>query len=221
MGWPKTLVLVRHAESVGNTMKVDERAAYHTSSHAYPLTERGKAQAAITGEWLRQNFPPFDVHYVSYYKRAKETMEIMFPDAKVYEDPRLAEAQRGIYHVMTREQMEARYPEELVRKEREGLYHYRPPGGENSPDVELRIHSFLGTLTRDCEDENVVIVVHGNWLIFFQRLLHRFSIDEAIRRYHEGVVENASVTVYRNELSCGKSRLALEKENVVPWEGKA
>lgn len=218
MGWPKKLVLVRHAESVGNTLKVDERAAYHTSSHAYPLTERGREQARITGGWLKERFPAFDVHYVSYYTRAKETMAIMFPEAKVYEDPRLAEAQRGIYHVMTREQMQARYPEELERKEREGLYHYRPPGGENWPDIELRIHSFLGTLTRDCAEENVVMVVHGHWLILFQRLINRFSIDEAMRRYHGTIAPNASVTVYESATANGRTRLTLTDEHVTPWK---
>ena len=32
-------------------------------------------------------------------------MNIMCPDARVYEDPRLAEAQRGIWHTMTKEQV--------------------------------------------------------------------------------------------------------------------
>jgi probable phosphoglycerate mutase len=221
MGWPKTLTLVRHAESEGNVMQVDERAAFHASSHAYKLTARGRAQARLTGEWLRANAPPFDVFYVSYYTRAKETMEIMFPEAKVYEDSRLAEANRGHYHVLTHEQMLARYPEEVERKKREGLYHYRPFGGENWPDIEQRIHSFLGTLTRDCEDEDVVIVVHGHWLILFQKLVHRFTIVEALRRYHGHVVANASVTRYEGRMVRGKSRLVLMDEvPIVPWEGK-
>ena len=220
MGWPRVLRLVRHAQSVGNMMQVDERASYHVSSHAYPLTERGRNQAAITGEWLRENCAPFDAYYVSYYARAKETMTIMFPHEKVYEDPRLAEAQRGIYHVMTRKEMEVRYPEELVRKEREGLYHYRPPGGENWPDIELRINSFLSTLSRDYEDQDVVMVVHGHWLILFQKAIERFTIEEALRRYHEGVVENASVTTYEARNIGKKSRLVLSGAAVVPWEGK-
>ncbi len=220
MGWPKTLVLVRHAESVGNVLTVDDRAAFEKATYEYGLTERGRRQAAITGEWLRARYPTFDVHYVSYYARSRETMAIMYPDAKVYEDPRLAEAQRGIYHAMTREQLAAKYPEEIARKNREGLYHYRPPGGENWPDIELRIHSFLGTLARDCEDQDVVMVVHGHWLILFQRLIHHFGIDEALRRYREAIAPNASVTVYKSERVGGRSRLALVEEHVVPWDGK-
>ncbi|OHA05313.1 MAG: hypothetical protein A3B29_02055 [Candidatus Sungbacteria bacterium RIFCSPLOWO2_01_FULL_51_34] len=220
MGWPRCLVLVRHAESEGNIKTVDERASYGVSTHAYALTERGRKQAALTGEYVERRFGPFDAYYVSYYTRSQETMKIMYPDVRVYEDPRLAEGQRGIFHTMTTEQIRRRFPEELERKAREGLYHYRPLGGENWPDIELRIHSFLGTLSRDYEDQSVLIVVHGHWLLLFQRLIHRFSIEEAVRRYKNAVVENASVTVYESAVARGKSRLVLQGRKVVPWVGK-
>lgn len=220
MGWPKLLVLVRHAESIGNIKSVDERARYGVPSHAYALTPRGKAQAEITGKYLHDRFGEFDIYYVSYYLRSKETMMIMYPEAKVYEDPRLAEGQRGIWHTMTREQIEADFPHEIERRDREGLYHFRPFGGENWPDMELRIHSFLGTLSRDYEDQKVLMVVHGHWLILFQRLIHHFSIDEALLRYHEAVAGNASVTIYKGIQVEGKSRLSLVEENLNPWHGR-
>ncbi len=220
MAWPSTLVLVRHAESQGNVLSADERAGFAVSTHAYGLTERGREQARITGEYLKERFGSFDAYYVSYYRRSKETMSLMFKEARAYEDPRLAEAQRGIWHTMTKEEIRSRFPEELVRKEREGLFHYRPLGGENWPDVELRIHSFLGTLNRDYDGKRVLMVVHGHWLTLFQRLLEHFSIEEAVKRYEAGVFENASVTVYEGVPKDGKSRLVLKEENIVPWEGK-
>lgn len=220
MAWPKILVLVRHAESEGNIRTADERAGFSVATHAYGLTERGKKQATITGQYLRKRFEKFDTYYVSYYERSRQTMRLMYPDAHVYEDPRLAEAQRGIWHTMTRDEITARYPDEIRRKEREGVYHYRPIGGENWPDVELRIHSFLGTLARDCDGQTVLMVVHGNWLILLQRLLHHFSIEEGVRRHEAGPFENASVTVYEGKSARGKSRLVLKKENTVPWKDK-
>jgi len=219
MGWPSLLVLVRHAESEGNIRNVDERARFGVASHAYNLTKQGKRQAGTTGVYLHENFGKFDVHYVSYYKRSKETMAIMYPNERVFEDPRLAEGQRGVYHVMTKEEIQRRFPEELERKEREGLYHYRPLGGENWPDIELRIHSFLGTLNRDCEGQRVLMVVHGQWLVLFQRLIHHFSIEEAVERYKKRVFENASITTYLGQKTNGKSHLILKEENIVPWKG--
>lgn len=236
MAWPSKLVLVRHAESEGNLRDADERAVYEVPTHAYALTAAGRRQAEITGAWLRETYGCFDVHYTSYYVRAKETMGIMCPEAKVYEDARLAEANRGIYHTYTKKQIKRRFPLELERKTREGLYHHRPLGGENWPDIELRIHSFLGTLSRDCGGQKVLIVVHGFWLILFQKLVQRFTIDEALRRYAEAIAPNASVTAYDGvegdwadlryrqdgtELPpVAKPRLILERERFTPWQGK-
>src|SRR3989344_1938406 len=195
MSWPRLLVLVRHGESEGNLKTADERAGFCKATYDYALTPYGRWQAEITGQYLRDSFHEFDVNYTSYYRRARETLAIIYPEARVYEDPRLAEAQRGIWHTLTKAQMAEVMPWELERKEREGLYHYRPYGGENWPDVEMRIHSFLGTLNRDYSGQRVLIVGHGHWFILFQRLVHHFSIEEAVRRYHEAPFGNTSVTV--------------------------
>lgn len=221
MGWPKKLVLVRHAESEGNIRSVDERAEFEKPSHEYSITERGRAQARLTGDWLRENgHDDFHVIYTSYYRRVQDTLLTMFPDAKFREDPRLAEASRGVFSTMTREEMERELPWEIRRKEKEGLYHFRPLGGENWPDVELRIHSFLGTMARDGDSQRWLIVCHGFWLIMFQRLIEHFSIEEAVRRYKGKVFENASVTIYESTSCDGMPRLKKTAENIAPWEGK-
>lgn len=221
MAWPKRLVFVRHGESKGNLMTADERAGFALGSQKYNLTERGVLQAIITGQYLKKNFGLFDAYYTSYYTRARQTISLFYYPVIPYEDPRLAEAQRGIWHVLKKDDIQKILPYEVERKNRDELYHYRPLGGENWPDVELRIHSFFGTLARDYSGGNVLIVGHGNWFILFQRLIHHFSIDEVIRRYHEGTVENASITVYDGVEVNGKSRLVLDPnyDNFVPWKG--
>lgn len=220
MPWPSLLVLVRHAESEGNVRTVEERAQYEVSTQNYPLTERGRAQAHLTGTYLRKTYGPFDAYYTSYYARAKETMALMYPEARVYEDDRLAEAQRGIWQSYTREQIDRHFPLEPARKEKEGFYHHRPLGGENWPDVGLRAHSFLSTLSRDGDGQRILIVVHGHWLIMFRKLVERFSIGEAMRRYHGVETPNASVTVFTGAQVDGKPRLVLKQEHFVPWTGK-
>lgn len=221
MGWPRRLVFVRHGESEGNVLTTDQRAGFCLATHEYPLTPKGRMQAAITGAYLRERFPEgFDAVYHSYYRRAKQTAQIAFPNRRLYEDPRLAEAQRGIWHTMTKEEILQYFPKEVERKEREGLYHYRPLGGENWPDVELRIHSLLGTFSRDYDGKNLAVFGHGNWFILLQRLIQRFSINEALRRYREEIIDNASVSVYEGVMEGGKSRLVLREENIVPWKGK-
>ena len=222
MAWPKLLVFVRHGESEGNVLNADERAELEIPTHEYALTPRGRNQALMAGLYLSKEFGSFDVYYTSTYRRAKETMALMYPDVKEpHEDPRLDEADRGIWHTMTKEDIEKFMPWEIKRKNRVGLYRYRPFGGESWPQVELRIHSFLGTLARDYSGDRVLIVGHGNWFILFQRLIHHFSIKEAERRYHEAVLENTSITVYEEAAIGGKSRMVLNKkyDNFVPWKG--
>jgi len=227
MGWPKLLVLVRHAESEGNVLSVEDRPKLDKGAQLYELTARGHEQAKITGVYVQREFGPFDVRYTSYYTRARQTMQYLVPaGTKWYEDPRLGEAQRGIWHALTHAEIDQYYPVERIRKKREGVYHYRPPGGENWPDVELRIHSFLGTLARDCAEKSVLIVVHGHWHILFEKLIHHFSAEEAVKRYESrvedsstgfnGHMENASVAVYRGD----NGSLASGSSYDIPWKGK-
>lgn len=218
MTLPYELVLVRHAESVGNVMSLDERPKHDIATHAYDLTERGRRQAEKARDWLDARPRVPEVLYCSYYKRAIDTMDIIRPGKHRIIDPRLAEAQRGIYHSLTRDEIQHLYPGELIRKEREGLYHYRPWGGENWPDVELRIHSFLGTMMHMHGGYRVVIVTHGHWLILLRRILDGTSIDEAVEQYHRGPVENASITVYHSKRARLHDGYELQFSSyVVPW----
>lgn len=223
MGWPRVVAMIRHAQSIGNTLSVEERTRLDVSTHEYRLTPRGRKQARATGKWLRSKFPcGFDAYYSSHYTRARETLSILYPKAEVREDSRLAEAQRGIWHTISENKIAEIFPDEIKRKNREGLYQYRPLGGENWPDVEERIHSFRQTLACEHDSEKVLVIVHGNWLSLFRRVNDGLSVEEVMRRYsldNHGVVDNASVTIYRSKSVGGKPRLVLESEGIVPWKG--
>lgn len=220
MGWPRQWVFVRHAESEGNVRTQAELARYPLATNNYPLTERGRKQAHITGEWLHNRFGQFDIYYTSQYTRSKETMKIMYPAARVCEDARLNEVQRGIWHVLTKEEIHEKYPEEIIRREREGRYHYRPLGGESWVDVELRAHSFFGTAARDYENQTLLVVCHGTWLVLARKLIHHFSITETLREFEENHSANASVTIYRGVEKDDRPHLELEEYNIIPWKGK-
>lgn len=219
MGWPTMLVFVRHAESEGNVLTNDEKVNLDKSTHNYSLTEKGTKQASLTGEFLRKQYGVFDAYFASHYKRSKETIALLYPKMKVIEDSRLGEAQRGIFHCLTEYQIKDKYPEELLRKDREGSFHYRPLGGENCPDVELRIHSFLNTLRNDYDSKRVLVVVHNQWMALLQKILTGAGYEETMLKYKPNLFKNASVTVYKKSLS-GGDKLNLEMENFTPWENK-
>ena len=84
---PIDIILVRHGESEGNiaqnlsklgddalwTKELQER---HNSN--YRLTDKGREQARVTGNWIKQNISEnFDRYYCSEYIRAQETSALM------------------------------------------------------------------------------------------------------------------------------------------------
>ena len=77
---PLDLILVRHGESEGNVAqdfaKLGDDSLWTAEfkdrhSSKYRLTDKGKAQAKMSGDWIKANVSPhFDVYYVSEFLRA-------------------------------------------------------------------------------------------------------------------------------------------------------
>lgn len=224
--WPDTIIFVRHAQSEGNLLDPDQRAATPIGTNLYALTTLGEEQATITGAWLRHQFPNPDGFYTSYYTRTQATAARCYPDREPYVDERLAEAQRGIRHTMTSADIARQMPWENERRAREGLYHYRPPGGENCPDIELRIRSWNHTMHRRYAGRTIVVVTHGNWLLLWKKIIHHWTIDQYVAAYehedHPARAANASVTIYRGVRRKGQSIIIPDPNEpyIVPWEGK-
>ncbi len=212
----RKLVFVRHAQSVGNTMTQDERAACETPNHAYPLTEIGRQQAIITGQYLRGFQPNMCLH--STFLRTKMTAEIMLeqfyaPEASIpIVDSRLDEKWDGIFHELSRSDIKRLYPEQIRLRERSGYYHYRAPGGENCPDVEIRVRSFLSEPS--FSGKNILVVGHGRWFSVLHKIIHDLTV-EVFMRWKDRKQENCSVTEYLFDRS-----MPFPINSVTPWEGK-
>jgi broad specificity phosphatase PhoE len=215
MNYPKLIVLVRHGESEGNARGKDNESA-EKPNHEFSLTERGKAQLGFTREILDKEFGSFDACFHSSYRRTHESARILFPWWKNFtEDSRLDEWWRGIWHSYGKEKVEAEYPAEAALEKFEGRYHHRPPGGESGPDVELRIRSFITDLRLFYENQRILIVGHGNWIILFQKIIEGLSVDEAVKRMKIHTVRNASIHSYIYEQGGLKRDMSC-----VPWENK-
>lgn len=213
MGWPKRIVIVRHGESTGNTLTLEELAVGGHVNHLYPLTERGIEQVQKTGEYLRAWFVNFDEYFVSTYVRTQQTLKHMFPLAKPLIDSRLNEQSRGIWSYMAHDKVKKLYPEEEGIRKLQGWYHYRATGGQNCQDVEIFAYSFINTLLQSYEGKNVLIAAHGNWALLFWRIVMNKTIHEVEHRYHTNRFKNASVTIYE-----GKGQnLVITKDNYVPF----
>jgi broad specificity phosphatase PhoE len=207
-----------------------------------PLTPLGEMQSLSVGVELRNRFPPkpehenpiahkvqhhprnrpLDVLYVSPYLRTRQTADKLieglgYKPEHVIVDERIREIEFGLLDGLDDRGIEAKYPDEILRRKREGKYWYRAPGGESRPDVKIRIRSFLDTLVRDCRGLNVVVVCHSVVVLSFRATLERWSEDDYLQVNKENDVKNASLTHYAYE-SVGKHPSGADRKKLVVKE---
>jgi broad specificity phosphatase PhoE len=212
--WPNNLVIVRHAESQRNiwkeiaTAKGDLLYGGTIRDMDVPLTPKGEQQAKALGKPLGNEFR-FDRVFASPFRRTMQTATLIkeqFPYAvEITEDERLREIDFGVLDGLTKHGIAHQYPEEADRKKRVGKYYFRPLAGENYPDVALRVHSFLATLTREAAGESVLVVCHSVVVLIFRRLLERLSEEELMEIDSSEDVMNCSVTHYAFDPKVGKN----------------
>jgi 2,3-bisphosphoglycerate-dependent phosphoglycerate mutase len=107
-------------------------------------------------------------------------------------------------------------PAEHERRARIGKYHHRPSGGENYPDVALRLRSFLGKLTRKAVGRSVLVVCHSVVVLVFRKLLERLSEQQVVTIDADKTQEirNSSVTHYACDSDAGaQGKLILRDFN--------
>ena len=204
--WPRGLVIVRHGQSALNVARdlldanVEEalRGLRSTRDVDIPLTPAGIWQAQQTGKHFAA-LEAFDICFTSPYRRAIQTAhEIIAQLARkpaIYKDNRIREKEFGILHGYGSGQIRDLFPHEFESREREGKYWYRLPGGENYPDVEQRVHSFLDRLIRDYGGKRVLVVTHQVPVKIFRALFEH--LDE------EGVL------ALEDAANCGIEEFAL------------
>lgn len=241
MKWPEELMLIRHAQSEYNALKdkkkndpvyikflelwnrdpdsqeakdlakeVQGKFALDYSDYETPLSSLGKGQALRTGSDLRKLREP-DIIYVSPYRRAKETLELIIQgwpelkEVKIIEEERIREQEHGlsllyndwrVFHVL--------HPEQRHLFKLEGPYWYRYPQGENVADVRFRNLSWLSTLTREFSGKRMMAITHHLNILATRSNLERLSVEEFIRLDKEEKPLNCGVTLYKGYPGLGK-----------------
>jgi len=224
--YPNCVVFVRHAESVGNIRTREEQRSFPVGTNMYELSPRGREQARLTGERVRELFPNPDRILRSYYARTNETARFLYPDREIREDALLAERDRGMWTDAFEAEVQQHAPWEIRRRDAQGSYHYRPPGGENLPDVQMRVREFRRSLKFNYSEKTIVVVGHSQWILLWQAIVHGWSMEETTARYHDkaALVENASILVYRNAWDEGRNKYIMthnpEADYEVPWKDK-
>jgi len=180
---PLDLVLVRHGESEGNLAQqmseagddsafTPEFRARHSSQ--YRLTDLGRHQARVAGEWIRTNLGvQFNRYLTSEYVRAMETAALLdLPGAIWQAEFYLRERDAGSLDSLASDEQFRRFPEAMEERDRDSFY-WRPPGGESLAEVCLRVDRVLDTLRRSPTPERVIAVCHGEVMRAFRVRIER------------------------------------------------
>ncbi|MBB1243571.1 histidine phosphatase family protein [Streptomyces durbertensis] len=177
MARPRRIVLLRHGESEGN---VDDSVYERVPDHALALSPRGRSQAIMAGERLRELFGGERISaYVSPYRRTLQTYRLLGLDptlVRAREEPRLREQDWGNW------QDRADVRRQKAARDAYGHFFYRFAQGESGADVYDRVGAFLESLWRSFEapdhPPNVLLVTHGLTMrLFCMRWMH-WSVAE-------------------------------------------
>ncbi|KAI6785403.1 phosphoglycerate mutase family domain-containing protein [Emericellopsis cladophorae] len=186
MAKPRLIILVRHAQSEGNSED-------SIPDHRVKLTPEGQTQAREAGRRLRELLRPTDTlhFFTSPYRRTRETTEGILEtltsdedspspfrraNIKVYEEPRLREQDFGNFQPCSAE-MERMWQERADY----GHFFYRIPNGESAADAYDRISGFNESLWRQFGEDDFasvcVLVTHGLMSRVFLMKWYHFSVE--------------------------------------------
>lgn len=207
-GHPRTIWLVRHAESAGNVANAaaiaDGRPMLDLATRDMdtPLSERGEAQARALASWFLSLDRPPDVVWTSPYVRALDTARIATEAAGLSVpgrmDERLREREFGILDRLTKVGIEQRHPEQAAARAFLGKFFHRPPGGESWVDVAARVRSVLVDLRADHAGDDVVVVSHQAVILLFRYVLEDLTEAEVLALDRTQDIVNTGVTTYRS-----------------------
>jgi len=204
--FPQYLLLLRHGLSQANLVtevKADGHYYPLTGSDAeVGLTPLGIDQSIAAGSLIARHFPaasPIGAVYLSPFRRVRQTADeitrALGYQVTSQEDPQLAKRSYGDFWNLTYLGVRELHPEEHRRFEQQGRLAYRPPGGENYPDVFARVDSFIDRAVMPSR-QHLLVVTHAVVSLAFQRRFDGLSDDEVVRRYEEVELPNCHLIAY-------------------------
>jgi len=133
------------------------------------LTEKGRKEIERAAEELKKE--KIDLVFASPLPRTRESAEIVAKELglDIVFDERLREIDLGIYKGKPKEQ----YIKEFLEKE--GSFYRKPSGGESWNEVKERVKSFLEELEEKYKDKRILIISHGNPLVFLEGIMRGLS----------------------------------------------
>ncbi|MEV4106143.1 histidine phosphatase family protein [Nonomuraea sp. NPDC049695] len=203
---PERIIAVRHGQSAANLAHQqagDRPLFYEPGDHEVTLTELGRRQAAALGRLLA-GMPAAEtpeVVWCSPYLRALDTWRVALEawgagPLPVTVDERLRDQEAGAFAHYNLAAIRERFPQELLRREAEGPYAFRPPGGESLDDVVARLRDLLADLREHAAGRRVLIVAHDSVVLGLRHVIGGGPDAELAAVLDFAPVLNGSVSVW-------------------------
>ena len=174
------LYFIRHALSQAN------EASLVTGDKDDNLSHTGIKQAEKLSEYLKCLNIPFNHYYVSDWKRAMQTAEIIFPEKKLISVKELGETDAGHVSNYKEKKFFKLYPEYINDYSAERKY----PGGDSHLDLFRRVNGWLEKLLYIWNGADTVAIVAHNGSI--AAMLHYFY-KVALKTFPAFELQNGAV----------------------------
>ena len=135
------------------------------------LNDLGRDQASNLGNISRERKDNFDIIFTSDLKRAIESANIAFPEAKKITDKRLRECNYG--------ELDGKHKNFVKYEE-----HINEcfPEGESLKDVEKRVREFINFIKKEYPGKTIGIVAHRAPQLALEVILNNLSWEETIEK---------------------------------------
>lgn len=181
-----TIAFIRHGQTEWNA-----RHLLQGANREIDLTEKGVGQVRAAAEGLRRAGWRFDRAYVSPYRRARHSAEILCAavGGVPVVDDRIREISFGAYEGTP--YLDGGYVDDNIRAAFESPLDYVPKGGESYAEVLARVRDFLDNELKPLEGAcgNALVVAHGGVLHAVVTTVLGLGVD----RFWEGRQANCCV----------------------------
>ena len=190
----KHLYFVRHGQTEWNAIR---RMQGQWNSN---LSDKGREHADVNGQLLSRL--GIEALYVSPLDRTRQTAEIInaYLNLAPVFDPRIMEWHCGDWSGEMYADIPVKWPEEWAGLET-NRFHYRPPNGENYPDMFERSIPFVDELLAT-EHSNIAVVSHGMIGKVMFSYLMGYAPDQTLAiQQHNDMVFRVTVVGNQREIS--------------------
>ncbi len=140
------------------------------------LTTHGREQAAHARELLSNIMPEVDAAWMSPRLRARQTANLLLPDAEWQVVDDLRELAFGEWEGLTKEEAGVKTPE-AYRAWEIDAYRNGPPGGERGLDAQPRVERIVDAISKSSA-RNILVVSHISILRLLIGLLIEIPLSE-------------------------------------------